>query len=68
MAWFRQQLPNLDPKDLLPIGIEVTEGSIICGNTSTPSLLVAEFRRSSGTFGVVPVRVIYFTGHWVNAL
>ena len=54
----KHQLPNLDPKDLLPFGIEVIKGAIICGNSSTPNLLVAEFQRSEGTFGIVEVRYI----------
>lgn len=53
--WLKQQLPNLDPKDLLPLGIEVNTGSIIMGNPSTPTMLVAEFRTANGTFGVVGV-------------
>ncbi|KAF5386043.1 hypothetical protein D9615_002215 [Tricholomella constricta] len=56
VAWIKRQLPNLDPKDLLPLGIEVTKGAITCGNNSTPSLLVAEFQRSEGTFGIVEAR------------
>lgn len=56
--WVRRQLPTLDPKDLLPLGIEVTKGAIICGNPSTPNLLVAEFGRTEGMFGIVQVRAI----------
>jgi hypothetical protein len=52
----RSQLPNLDPKDLLPLGIEVIKGAIICGNSSTQNLLVAEFQRTAGTFGIIEVR------------
>ncbi|KAG7098617.1 hypothetical protein E1B28_000539 [Marasmius oreades] len=55
-SWVQQQLPTLDPKDLLPLAIEVTKGAIICGNSSTPSLLVAEFQRVKGTFGITPSR------------
>lgn len=54
-GWLKKQLPNLDPKDLLPLGIEVTTGAIVLGNPSTPSLLVAEFHTATGTFGVVAV-------------
>ncbi|KAF7315604.1 hypothetical protein MIND_00075800 [Mycena indigotica] len=54
--WIRQELPTLDPKDLLPLGIEVTKGAIICGNPSTPNLLVAEFKRTEGMFGIVQSR------------
>ncbi|GLB37483.1 putative fermentation associated protein [Lyophyllum shimeji] len=56
IAWIKRQLPNLDPKDLLPLGIEVTKGAIICGNHSTQNLLVAEFHSSEGTFGIVEPR------------
>ncbi|KAG6849567.1 hypothetical protein H0H93_007348 [Arthromyces matolae] len=49
-------MPSLDPKDLLPLGIEITKGAITCGNNSTPNLLVAEFRRSEGTFGLIQAR------------
>ena len=49
-------MPNLDPKDLLPVGLEVTKGAITIGNTSTPNLLVAEFQRAEGTYGIVEAR------------
>lgn len=55
-AWAKKQLPSLDPKDLLPIGLEATKGAIICGNASSPSLLVSEFERADGTFGIVQAR------------
>ncbi|KAJ3517254.1 hypothetical protein NLJ89_g626 [Agrocybe chaxingu] len=54
LNWLRLQLPNLDPKDLLPLGIDVQTGVIILGNPSTPSLLVAEFQHAFGTYGIVP--------------
>ncbi|KAG9221064.1 hypothetical protein CCMSSC00406_0005497 [Pleurotus cornucopiae] len=54
--WFNRQLPNLDPKDLLPLGIDVTKGIIIIGNKSTPNLLLAEFEHTGGIFGVVQSR------------
>ncbi|KAJ7703124.1 hypothetical protein B0H17DRAFT_922585 [Mycena rosella] len=57
--WVRRQLPTLDPKDLLPLGIEVTKGAIICGNPSTPTLLVAEFQKTEGMFGIVQSRSKY---------
>jgi len=58
VAWFKSQLPTLDPKDLLPLGIDIQTGAIILGNPSTPNLLVAEFRNGIGTFGIVSV--------WIN--
>ncbi|KAH7927135.1 hypothetical protein BV22DRAFT_1193843 [Leucogyrophana mollusca] len=54
--WFKRQMPYLDPKDLLPIALEGFKGAIICGNSSTPNLLVAEFHRAEGTFGIVSSR------------
>ncbi|KAJ7497366.1 hypothetical protein FB451DRAFT_229194 [Mycena latifolia] len=57
--WVRRQLPTLDPKDLLPLGIQVTKGAIICGNPSTPTLLVAEFQKTEGMFGIVQSRSKY---------
>lgn len=54
--WVVQQMPSLDPKDLLPIGLSATKGAIICGNASTPSLLVVEFRTAQGSFGIVRAR------------
>jgi len=52
----RNQLPNLDPKEILPLGIDVETGIIVLGNSSTPNLLVAEFRSADGMFGLLPVR------------
>ena len=56
VVWVQGQLPSLDPKNLLPISIEVTKGAITIGNVSTPNLLVAEFQRAEGTYGVVEAR------------
>jgi hypothetical protein len=55
LVWVRGQLPTLDPKDLLPLGIHIQKGAIILGNPSTPSLLVAEFQDALGTYGITPV-------------
>lgn len=56
MHWLQRQMPNLDPKDLLPISLEVLKGAITIGNASTPNLLVAEFQRAEGTYGIVEAR------------
>lgn len=53
------QLPDLDPKSLLPFSFEALKGSIICGNPSTPTVLVAEFKRTEGIYGLVPVSIMY---------
>ncbi|KAG6372334.1 hypothetical protein JVT61DRAFT_7774 [Boletus reticuloceps] len=54
--WLKRQMPYLEPKDLLPISIEVFKLAIVCGNSSTPSLMVAECHRADGTFGIVRAR------------
>lgn len=56
MNWIKSQLPTLEFTDFLPVSIEVDKGAIVCGNTSTPNLLVAEYKTALGTFGVVPSR------------
>ncbi|THH20420.1 hypothetical protein EW146_g951 [Bondarzewia mesenterica] len=55
----RTQLPNLDPKTMFPISFEGSKGAILCGNASTPSILVAEFRYAKGVFGIVPAKSKY---------
>lgn len=49
-------MPSLDPKDLLPCSLEVSKGAITIGNASTPNLLVAQFQRAEGTYGIVEAR------------
>ena len=67
----KNQLPNLDPMDLFPIGIEGFQGVIVLGNRSTLYHLVSEFQRAEGTYGYVqvcrccipPLRILtFFTG------
>lgn len=55
LEWVRSQLPRIEFNDLLPISMEIEKGAIICGNASTPSLLVAEYTKAEGTYGIVPV-------------
>ncbi|EMD37359.1 hypothetical protein CERSUDRAFT_114033 [Gelatoporia subvermispora B] len=56
ITWVHMQLPKLDPKELLPISFEATKAAIICGNGSTPNLLVAELSKAEGTYGIVEAR------------
>ncbi|KAI0314094.1 hypothetical protein OF83DRAFT_1165342 [Amylostereum chailletii] len=56
LYWLRSQLPNLDPKKLLPFSFQIDKGAIICGNGSTPSLLHAEFTVADGMYGNVQSR------------
>jgi len=55
LTWLRKQMPSFDPKNLLPLGINIQTAAIILGNPSTPNLLVAEFRNAVGTYGIVSV-------------
>ena len=56
VRWLRGQLPDLDFKDLLPFSFVGLNGGIVLGNMATSNILVAEFSRADGIFGVVPVR------------
>ncbi|EIN11333.1 hypothetical protein PUNSTDRAFT_98433 [Punctularia strigosozonata HHB-11173 SS5] len=56
--WFYGQLPRLDPKDLLPIQIQVSKAAVTCGNASTTNILVVEFGKAEGVAGIVPSRSI----------
>jgi hypothetical protein len=63
MAWFQRlwlrvfaQLPTMDPKDLLPFGLEIAKAVVICGNAATRNILVFDFQRADGVIGIVPVR------------
>ncbi|EEB91632.1 hypothetical protein MPER_09982, partial [Moniliophthora perniciosa FA553] len=51
--------PQLGSKGVAPLAIVVNKGAIICGNASTPSLLVVEFQSAMGTFGVMQSRSKY---------
>lgn len=56
LNWVKRQMPYIDSKDLLPISILAFKCAILCGNTATPTLMVAECHSAYGTFGIVPVR------------
>jgi hypothetical protein len=56
ISWIKSQLPILSLTDLLPVSLEVEKGAILCGNASTLDLLVAEYKKAEGTFGVVQVK------------
>lgn len=56
--WMRRQLPDLNPKSLLPVSLEATKGAIILGNKTTESLLMAQFAAAEGTYGIVQVCAI----------
>lgn len=55
LDWIKRRKLYLDPKYFLPISIELTKCATICGNSSTPSLMVVECHRAHGTFGIVRV-------------
>jgi hypothetical protein len=48
--------------------MEVEKGAIICGNASTPNLLVAEYTKAEGTFGIVPVNIHFFQAGTVRLI
>ncbi|KAF8577934.1 hypothetical protein K439DRAFT_1363574, partial [Ramaria rubella] len=45
--------------ELLPIDLEAVRGAIVCGNPSTPSVLVAGFSNAQGSYGVYPPRSLH---------
>lgn len=47
---------HFELKTVLPIGFELIRGAVILGNDSTPTILVANFKRATGTFGFQTVR------------
>jgi hypothetical protein len=57
LIWLRSQLPSLDPKDVLPLSIEITKAVIVCGNAATPSLMTIDIQQGDGVFGIIPVSV-----------
>ncbi|KAI5121559.1 hypothetical protein M0805_000740 [Coniferiporia weirii] len=52
----KHQLPDLDPKSLLPLSFEATKGAITMGNHTTQNLFMAQFVQASGTYGIVQSR------------
>lgn len=54
LGWFASIKPDF--REILPIDVEALHGAIVCGNQSTPSLLVAKFLKAHGSYNVVPVR------------
>ena len=55
-AWLKTQLPDLDPKHLLPVSYEVSKAAITMGNHTTESILLAQSVQTSGTYGIVQAR------------
>ena len=55
-SWIRRQLPDLNPRNLLPLSFETVKGAITMGNHTTESLLLGQFTRAYGTFGIVQSR------------
>ncbi|EJD02702.1 uncharacterized protein FOMMEDRAFT_146573 [Fomitiporia mediterranea MF3/22] len=55
-SWIRTQLPDLDPKNLLPLSFSVDKGAITMGNHTTENLLLGQFASAAGTYGIVQPR------------
>jgi hypothetical protein len=53
--YLRGQLPSLDPKDLLPLSVEIAKAVVICGNAATSNLLIIDAGKADGILGIVPV-------------
>jgi BLTP1 N-terminal region len=51
--WFANFKPHLH--EILPIDVVAVHGAIVCGNQSTPSLLVVKFSGAQCSYSVVPV-------------
>lgn len=68
--WAIGQLPTLQLKDVVPVGINILRGAVIMGNDSTPSIFIGNFRRASGTFGLQPVSAfrVLFAGKLTDVL
>ncbi|THH07232.1 hypothetical protein EW145_g3529 [Phellinidium pouzarii] len=52
----KRHLPDLDPKNLLPLSFTATKGAITMGNHTTENLFMAQFARATGTYGIVQSR------------
>ena len=61
--WIYRQLPDLDYKEALPIGFEIIRGAITLGNDSTPNILIGNFKKATGTFGLQPVSLEWKFDH-----
>jgi len=66
LSWLKCQFPKFDIDVLLPIGLEAMKGAIVCGNPSTPELLVAQFYHVDGLYGFV--KVIAFPPYRLTAI
>lgn len=54
--WVHLLLPGFQQTDILPISFAGRTFAIVAGNDSTPSILIAEAHKISGTYGVTACR------------
>ncbi|KAH8118988.1 hypothetical protein DFH11DRAFT_1696800 [Phellopilus nigrolimitatus] len=54
--WMKRQLPDLNPRNLLPLSLDVVKGAITMGNHTTENLFMVEFAQAMGTYGNVQSR------------
>ncbi|KAG8901896.1 hypothetical protein FRB99_005016 [Tulasnella sp. 403] len=57
--WMRGVKPSFDWNDVLPVSFEATTCAIIAGNNSTPSILIADIQKVTGTYGITQCRSSY---------
>ncbi|CAE7120149.1 unnamed protein product [Rhizoctonia solani] len=46
------RMPEIDFNEILPVGLEIRKGALVIGNDSTPSILIMDINRGSGSYGV----------------
>lgn len=54
--WIHALVPTFQLTDILPISFEGRTCAIVAGNDSTPSILIVEAHKMSGTYGVTACR------------
>jgi hypothetical protein len=48
---------------VLPIDLSIGKGSISVGNPETPTILILDWKKMSGTYAIVPVLVVLCLGN-----
>jgi len=59
MTWLAAQVPTFDFNDILPIAISASRGAIHIGNPSTSTVVVLQFKKGNGEYGIGLVRTSF---------
>ncbi|CAE6514246.1 unnamed protein product [Rhizoctonia solani] len=51
-AVWRARMPEIDFNEILPVGLEFRKSALVIGNDSTPSILIMDIAKGSGSYGV----------------